>query len=126
MAYAALIFFLSHQSRLPAPPTNDKAVHFVAYAVMGGLFARSFWWGTRWRAPWVVVLAAVAAAIYGISDEWHQSFVPGRDASWGDVWADALGSVVGASVVGGVAARFTTRWPRVTRPQCSADARPAS
>lgn len=30
-------------------------------------------------------------AIYGLSDEWHQSFVPGRDCSVYDVAADALG-----------------------------------
>ncbi|MCU0242053.1 MAG: VanZ family protein, partial [Vicinamibacteria bacterium] len=30
---------------------------------------------------------------YGVSDEWHQSFVPGRDATVGDVMKDALGSL---------------------------------
>lgn len=126
VAYPALIFFLSHQGRLPAPPTNDKVVHFVAYAVMGAVFARSLWFDTPWRARWVVLAAAAAATLYGISDEWHQSFVPGRDASVGDVAADAVGAVVGASVLGVMAARFTTRWPRATRPQCSVDARPGS
>ena len=30
--------------------------------------------------------------LYGVSDEWHQSFVPGRTAEWGDVRANAIGA----------------------------------
>lgn len=115
--YMALIFGLSHQSQLPSVHSNDKFVHFVAYAVMAALFVRSLWFDTGWAPRTVWGLAGLAAALYGVCDEWHQSFVPGRDASVGDVAADALGALLGAGLALGLAwalARFTTRWPRAT------------
>ena len=53
----------------------------------------------------VFLIAAVVGLCYGISDEVHQSFVPGREASVFDVLADGVGSVVGAWV-GVVCARL--------------------
>lgn len=38
----------------------------------------------------------ILASIYGITEEIHQSFVPMRDASVFDVFADGLGSFAGA------------------------------
>jgi len=46
-----------------------------------------------WRAAGAVAITTA----YGCSDEWHQSFVPGRDADLRDVWADAVGAVAGAA-----------------------------
>ena len=31
---------------------------------------------------------------YGMTDEWHQSFVPGRDADWMDLVADTMGAII--------------------------------
>jgi len=45
----------------------------------------------------------LVATLYGISDEWHQGFVHGRDASGFDVLADAAGALL-VSV-------FLFRWP---------------
>ncbi len=35
---------------------------------------------------------------YAISDEWHQSFVPGRDASAWDVFFDMAGNGMGGAI----------------------------
>jgi VanZ family protein len=35
------------------------------------------------------------ASLYGVFDEWHQSFVPGRYASLTDVALDVAGAVLG-------------------------------
>jgi VanZ family protein len=43
------------------------------------------------------MLAVVAATVYGVSDEWHQSFVAGRCSEVADVVADFAGSVIGSS-----------------------------
>ena len=37
--------------------------------------------------------------LYAISDEYHQSFIPGRDASFKDVGIDTLGGISGIVIV---------------------------
>jgi VanZ family protein len=95
-AHAGLIFYFSHQPSLPIPmrfPHQDKLMHFSAYFLLGALAAnafgglpvkRRFWW------------ALVFASAYGISDEFHQSFVPGRSVDFFDWAADTAGAWCGA------------------------------
>jgi len=67
--------------------------HLVLYAVLGATLA----WGKRCRptsSPRPVVLWGVGV-LYGVSDEWHQAFTPGRDVSLGDLTADAVGVALG-------------------------------
>ena len=49
----------------------------------------------------------LVGAAYGLLDEWHQTLVPGRDASLGDAVADALGVLLGFTVFMWLAARYT-------------------
>lgn len=97
--WAAMIFVLSSFSSLPAPPAGftDKHAHFATYGVLSALLV----WGLTDRSParmtWATAAAAVALAVlYGASDEWHQSFVPGRDASVLDLAADTVGAAIAA------------------------------
>ncbi|MCJ7831586.1 MAG: VanZ family protein [Dehalococcoidia bacterium] len=39
-----------------------------------------------------LTLSFVLAALYAASDEYHQGFVPGRDASWADWGLDVAGA----------------------------------
>ncbi len=95
LAWCSLIFWLSGQSALPAPELfdgQDKLIHAGAYAVMAWLF-----WSTWNRAlagniNLLAILAIVFCSAYGVSDEWHQSFVQGRDASVYDWLADTSGA----------------------------------
>jgi VanZ family protein len=98
----AMLFGFSSLSTLPSPPGDLSFydVHVGAYAGLGGLTARALAGGlyhVSWRA---VTGAIVIASLYGVSDEYHQLFVPGRDFDVLDLVADAIGSVVGASSVG--------------------------
>jgi VanZ family protein len=43
--------------------------------------------------------------LYGLSDEWHQLHVPGRDGSLADVLADGAGAVLGATLLAAISAR---------------------
>lgn len=43
-------------------------------------------------------LAATLAVLYGLSDEFHQAFVPGRNATAFDVVIDALGALLALSL----------------------------
>ncbi len=108
LAWAAVIFYASHQSRLPVAlppiPQVDKVIHAGIYALLAGLLARSLLalgLSAR-RALWVAVLVA---SVYGASDEWHQSFVPGRDPDPRDWAADTGGAAVGAALVVGLPRR---------------------
>ena len=112
--YAGLIFYLSAQSHpeqdLPAfiDLFSDRVLHAVEYAGLGGLCYRAFRWGTNgvWRDR-AVPLAILLAALYGVSDELHQWFVPFRDVSWQDWFADTAGASLGALIL----ARLPTRRP---------------
>lgn len=98
LLYMGLIFFVSHQAPdgLQLPPVEhlDKVAHFFEYALLGVLLLHAI---DRWESRRWVVLATILAAAYGVTDEMHQSFVPGRDASAADMFADALGGFVGAA-----------------------------
>lgn len=95
IAYAGLIFALSSFSSFPVPKeiwSFDKVIHGLEYAGFGYLVARAFGGRVGW--------AAIAAALYGVTDELHQSFVPGRSADVFDAVADAIGAAIGAAAFG--------------------------
>jgi len=96
---AALIFTLSSFSQLPSPPSGvtDKHEHFTIYFILGLMLVRALAGGRLSGVTFrVVLLAAVFTSLYGISDEFHQSFVPGRDSSVFDWYADTTGAVAAA------------------------------
>lgn len=76
-------------------PHCDKLLHFILYAALSFLSVRGL--SVEKFSPALVRTLAIGFSIlYGLSDEIHQSFVPGRDASILDLMADAVGSFVGA------------------------------
>jgi VanZ family protein len=108
--WAALLYALSSQPRLPPGPdvpNFDKVAHYGAYLVFGVLLA---------RAPVSVVFAAAIGILYGASDEVHQMFVPGRSPSVLDWAADALGVLSGVFIH----TRFRSR--RAPKPSPSREA----
>jgi VanZ family protein len=77
----------------------DKVAHLLEYGVLGFLLARAAGIARpRWGTGAVVLAAAVLGTLYGASDEGHQSFVPERTAEWGDLAADACGSLLGGAL----------------------------
>ncbi|MGA8891915.1 MAG: VanZ family protein [Anaeromyxobacteraceae bacterium] len=101
LAYAAVIFALSSQSRpLPFLPDelllHDKLLHALEYSVLGALLVVAL--RLAGLGPRAALLVAVLlGSIYGATDEIHQSFVPGRDAAVLDWVADTLGVILGAA-----------------------------
>jgi VanZ family protein len=94
------IFLLSHQPSLPTPPgVGDKEMHAATYGGLAALLVRAFA-GATWTGVTGARAAAAAAGaiVYGISDELHQSFVPGRTADLQDLLADAFGAACIAAV----------------------------
>jgi VanZ family protein len=95
----AIIFTASSVSDLGELPGGapDWFGHGVGYAILGGLLLRALSGGRRAGVTPAVALAAIAwSALYGVGDEWHQSFVPGRSPGLGDLMADVAGAALAA------------------------------
>src|SRR5687768_9952955 len=87
------IFWLSARSDVPAIPTHmDKIFHFIEYfgfaALLWFAVAKDKFWDFKIRLAIAVFLIAAA---YAGSDEIHQKFVVGRNASIYDWFADVAG-----------------------------------
>jgi len=81
----------------PKIPHFDKVLHFGYYMIGGFCFAN----GLKLKSilPWktILLIAVIAGAIVGASDEYHQSFTPGRSGNdFGDWIADVSGTLAGA------------------------------
>jgi len=103
VAWCALIFAQSAFATPdigPSWPYFDKMAHTAIYGLLGLLLCRALNTLDGWRARPFRLLAAATAltALYGLSDEWHQSFVPDRYAEAADVLADLLGGLLGSEV----------------------------
>jgi len=91
------IFFVSNLQVAPLPEeVSDKTAHLWAYAGLAILAVRAVGGGLPCRVMLrVALLAFLIAAGYGVFDEVHQLFVPGRSGDVFDWFADASGAVVG-------------------------------
>ena len=99
--WAAVIFTFSSIADLESGLTDAldmvlrKLAHMFEYAVLFILFVRLG--ESKKYEPWTVYLASLICVIlYALTDEWHQSFVPGRIGSLTDVGIDATGAIIGA------------------------------
>jgi len=91
--WCGIIYLLSDRPTLPMPmlfPMQDKVNHFIAYAVMGVLAFRAVRHRFGGNTLWIASL--LFCSLYGVSDEYHQSFVPGRMSEVADWLADTLGA----------------------------------
>ncbi|MBI3993007.1 MAG: VanZ family protein [Candidatus Lambdaproteobacteria bacterium] len=90
---SALIFTLS-SFPLVIPrgaPYNDKVVHGLIYFLLGLTYLNVATVSFTRRGLGRMLLALLAVVLFGVLDEWHQSFVPGRVADKWDVLADTVG-----------------------------------
>ncbi len=96
------IFGASSMSDLQTTPAglSDKTVHGLVYGLLGALVLRAVA-GAGWAGVTLVaVLAAtVISGLYGVTDELHQGFVPGRSTEALDMVADAVGASGAAGVI---------------------------
>jgi VanZ family protein len=99
--WVGITFVVSHQPVVHIPfGAPDYVAHGLNYSVLGLLLILALSNG-NWRTitPWLLVSAVVLAIVLGIGDEFHQSFVPGRDTEVKDVIADGVGAAVAATGV---------------------------
>ena len=98
----AAIFVASSISDPPVPSNvPDVSLHEAAYFGLTLVLIRALASGRLSGVTLGTLAAAWLIAVgYGVTDEWHQSFVPSRHAELGDLIADALGAVAATIVVG--------------------------
>lgn len=102
--WAGLIFFLSHQPELKSglPERWDfflaKSAHFLEYAILTFLLIRALQEHQLTKKK-ILILAVILAMGYAFSDEYHQSFILGRNASLRDVLIDSSGVLLIAWLV---------------------------
>ena len=105
IVWASVIFFGSSipGTKLPsfAHFINDKVIHASIFFLLGILVYRALepkvkHQGLDWRRLFIAISAVV---LYGISDEFHQGFVPGRSVDYRDALADSLGGVLSALLI---------------------------
>jgi len=95
IAMMGTLYWASAQEKpeiVPALNIPDKWAHFIAYGLLGTLILRTKW--VLGRGTRGMFIAVSVASLYGISDEWHQSFVPGRYPDVVDWIADTLGALL--------------------------------
>ena len=97
-------FYLSSQSKLPEIPFAsgipgfDKIEHAGFFFLVGLLAVRAARFCEGW-AGWRTALTLLPGALgWGVLDEFHQSFVPGRSVEAGDVAADVAGVLLAVLV----------------------------
>lgn len=103
--WALLIFIASSIPNVTLPDLkfipSDKAVHLLVYLMLCALLYRALVFQKRFQvlARWSLLWCIVFTVLYGASDEFHQSFVPNRDASVFDLMADTLGALLFVAVL---------------------------
>jgi len=114
ITYMMFIFYLSSGDRLhgsgsPGGVSLEKLDHIVEFGILGALLFLSFYLtplaysflkdlsGSKLQNEFRCSL--ITGGLYGLSDEIHQAFVPGRKANPFDLVADIIGVIVGIIIM---------------------------
>lgn len=102
LIWMAAIFFVSSQSSLPQAPDTlldlilKKGLHMIAYGVLAGLFWRAL--NSRPALP-RAGMSWLLAVLYAATDEYHQTFVPGRHGRPMDLIFDGVGALIALGLI---------------------------
>lgn len=90
--WGSVIFWFSNHAKISTVESYavdfffKKTAHLVEYAILTVLI---------FRATKNIKLSIILSILYAASDEFHQSFIPGREPRVRDVIIDATGSIIG-------------------------------
>ena len=120
LAVMAGIFFLSSRPHLPnldgGRDIQSIAGHFFAYVALSATIAVLLRW-LGWSVIPALLTAIALATLYGVTDEFHQSFVPNRTPDAKDILVDFLGAAAGSLM----AMRFMDQWGASSSASSDAD-----
>jgi len=112
LAWASVIYYLSSQPGTNTPmlfPLQDKLLHAIVFAILGFLGMGALKADVDGYHPWQSWTIAGLVTVYGILDELHQRFVPGRTMDGFDVLADVAGGLLGIWVMYSLVKGFSRR-----------------
>jgi VanZ family protein len=94
LAIAIFIFYISSQTSesIPLPAQSPSAIPTIYHISIFFLFA--FFLAIaliKGKNIYFLIPVIIIAILYGVSDEFHQSFIPGRVASLSDINLNTLG-----------------------------------
>ena len=98
LGWAGVIFYLSSQPGADIPPLffgQDKLLHALVFGILGFFTLGAMKTAADGYRPFQPWLAVILVTVYGVLDEFHQHFVPGRSPDINDVMADAVGGMLG-------------------------------
>lgn len=105
--YAFGIFLLSSISRPPTPPGAQEITffaeytHFVEYLIFGIILYFAFFSLEKVKfKTQAAIISIVTGMFYGASDEFHQTFIPGRSGTITDFLVDCLGIASAQLILG--------------------------
>lgn len=96
--WAGLIFYMSSRSNIHTVDVYwqdfviKKIAHFTEYFIFTVLVYRALSNTTNLSKKKSLVISFIITVVYAVSDELHQSFIPGREPRVRDVFIDASGS----------------------------------
>lgn len=111
--WMSFLAYLSHQAaplERVASDIDPFLAHVAVYSILGFLLHAALA-GYNHAAPrWIPASIAFALAVlYGVGDEIHQAYVPGRVASELDLIADGIGAAIGVGLASFAASRIYAR-----------------
>jgi VanZ family protein len=88
-------------ANLPSVAIGDKIKHFGAFFGLSVLLSLTLLYQSKVLLfkKYFLVAALIISSFYGLLDEIHQSFVPGRNSEFLDWVADSLGAAAGVFIV---------------------------
>jgi len=98
IGWSVVIYILSSQPGLGVPPLlfgQDKLLHALVFGILGFLLAGALVPAANQARKRHILMAVGLVATYGVLDEIHQHFVPGRMPDVFDVMADIGGGILG-------------------------------
>jgi len=97
LLYLAATFVLSGMSSPPVPFNLDSnSLHYPEYALFSFLLLRAIHAAKPGMpSAWAVGSSLLLSGLWGLSDEIHQAFVPGRVPDVNDLIHDLVGAAAG-------------------------------
>ncbi|MCD6225706.1 VanZ family protein [bacterium] len=95
LIWMGVIFYLSSREKIAVSESYwlsfafFKTLHLIEYGILFLL-----WYFALYKKKYGLKLAIFLSILYGMTDEWHQTFVPTREGRIRDVFIDSLGVIL--------------------------------